>query len=132
MRSIQLKSIAIAAVCCVQFIGWHPAFAQNRENELENFKARWQLRFFPQELPDVEKLINGTMWSRSSSSRDGAGGSRTIVFAEKTGEARSIRRLTLSILKQDTSLDESLRGKRLMAGWDNQTLERILCGFRGS
>jgi predicted transposase YbfD/YdcC len=42
-----------------------------------------------------------------------------------------LRRLTLSILKQDTSLDESLRGKRLMAGWNNRTLERILCGFRG-
>ena len=64
-----------------------------------------------------------------------------VTFSEDRSRIRTgkgpenvalLRRLTLSILKQDTSLDESLRGKRLMAGWDNQTLERILCGFRGN
>ncbi|QDU88974.1 Transposase DDE domain protein [Pirellulimonas nuda] len=39
-----------------------------------------------------------------------------------------LRRLALSILKQDTTLRESLRGKRLRAGWNNATLQRILSG----
>lgn len=63
-----------------------------------------------------------------------------VTFAEDRSRIRAgnapenvalLRRLALSILKQDTSLDESLRGKRLMAGWDNRTLEGILCGFQG-
>ena len=32
-------------------------------------------------------------------------------------------------LQQDTTLKESLRGKRLMAGWNEQVLARILLGF---
>jgi predicted transposase YbfD/YdcC len=41
----------------------------------------------------------------------------------------TLRRLALSILQQDTTLKESLRGKRLMAGWDEQVLARILLAF---
>jgi predicted transposase YbfD/YdcC len=43
--------------------------------------------------------------------------------------ASTLRRLALSILQQDTTLKESLRGKRLMAGWDEQVLARLLLGF---
>jgi predicted transposase YbfD/YdcC len=39
------------------------------------------------------------------------------------------RRLALSVLQQDTSLKSSIRGKRLQAGWNEEILERILCGF---
>ena len=42
--------------------------------------------------------------------------------------ASGFRRLALSILKQDTTLKETLRGKRLRAGWNNQTLQSILTG----
>lgn len=39
------------------------------------------------------------------------------------------RRLALSILKRDTSLKkESIRGKRLIAGWNNQALAAIIAG----
>ena len=39
------------------------------------------------------------------------------------------RRLALSILKRDTSLKkESIRGKRLIAGWNNQALSAIIAG----
>ncbi|MCG8653010.1 MAG: ISAs1 family transposase [Pirellulales bacterium] len=39
------------------------------------------------------------------------------------------RRLALSILKRDTSLKkESIRGKRLIAGWDNNALSAIIAG----
>jgi len=43
--------------------------------------------------------------------------------------AAGFRRLALSILKQDTSLHETLRGKRLRAGWNNDTLQAILTGI---
>lgn len=42
--------------------------------------------------------------------------------------AAGFRRLALSILKRDTSLKETLRGKRLRAGWNNDTLQAILTG----
>jgi predicted transposase YbfD/YdcC len=42
--------------------------------------------------------------------------------------ASVFRRLALMILQQDTSLKENLRGKRIRAGWNNDTLEGILCG----
>jgi len=42
--------------------------------------------------------------------------------------AAGLRRLALSILKQDTTLKENLRGKRLRAGWNNETLHAILTG----
>jgi hypothetical protein len=35
-------------------------------------------------------------------------------------------------LKRDTSLKDSLRGKRLRAGWDEEVLLKILTGFSGN
>jgi hypothetical protein len=40
-----------------------------------------------------------------------------------------IRRLALAILRKDTSLKNSLRGKRLRAGWDEQVLRQLLTSF---
>ena len=45
--------------------------------------------------------------------------------------AGGLRRLALSILKQDTTIKESLRGKRRRAGWNNDTLQAILTGIPG-
>jgi predicted transposase YbfD/YdcC len=42
-----------------------------------------------------------------------------------------LRRLVVSILQQDTSSKASLRGKRLIAGWDDQALLKILAAFSG-
>ena len=42
--------------------------------------------------------------------------------------AAVFRRLALSILKQDTTLKENIRGKRVRAGWNNNTLQAILTG----
>ncbi len=39
------------------------------------------------------------------------------------------RRLALSILQQDTTVKDNLRGKRLRAGWDEAVLLQILTGF---
>jgi predicted transposase YbfD/YdcC len=61
-----------------------------------------------------------------------------VTFAEDASRVRKdhsplnlsmLRRLALSILRKDTSLKDSLRGKRLRAGWDDEVLLKILTGF---
>lgn len=61
-----------------------------------------------------------------------------VTFAEDQSRVRKdhgpanlgmLRRLALSILQQDTSSKDSLRGKRLSAGWDEERLLKILTGF---
>jgi predicted transposase YbfD/YdcC len=63
-----------------------------------------------------------------------------VIFSEdksriRTGNAPEIasifRKLALMVLQRDTSSKGSLRGKRLQAGWNEDFLERILCGFSG-
>ena len=43
--------------------------------------------------------------------------------------AAGFRRIAHSILKRDTTFNETLRGKRLRAGWNNDTLQAILTGI---
>lgn len=45
--------------------------------------------------------------------------------------ASIFRRLALMLLQQDTSEKGSIRGKRLQAGWNTDSLERILAAFHG-
>jgi predicted transposase YbfD/YdcC len=61
-----------------------------------------------------------------------------VVFAEDRSRIRLghgpeiaslFRKLALLVLQQDTTSRGSLRGKRLQAGWNEEFLERLLCGF---
>jgi len=61
-----------------------------------------------------------------------------VTFSEDASRRRKgngpeiagcFRRLALSILQRDTSCRASLRGKRLLAGWNNDVLAKILAGF---
>ena len=61
-----------------------------------------------------------------------------VTFAEDRSRIRQgngpeiasiFRKLALMILQQDTTSRGSLRGKRLQAGWNEDFLERLLCGF---
>ncbi len=63
-----------------------------------------------------------------------------VNFAEDQSRVRKdhgpanlgmLRRLTLSILQQDTSVTDNIHGKRLIAGWDERYLLTILAGFCG-
>jgi len=40
------------------------------------------------------------------------------------------RRLALSIFKLDTTIKDYVRGKRLLAGWNLENLNRILMAFQ--
>ena len=61
-----------------------------------------------------------------------------VTFAEDQSRVRKdhspvnlalLRRLVLSMLQQDTSVKDNLRGKRLRASWDDEVLLKILTGF---
>jgi predicted transposase YbfD/YdcC len=61
-----------------------------------------------------------------------------VTFAEDASRIRdgaapeisgALRRMALNILQRDTTLKETIRGKRLRAGWDEKVLERIYAGF---
>ena len=61
-----------------------------------------------------------------------------VTFSEDASRIRKgsapevsggFRRMALNILRQDTTLKESIRGKRLMAGWDGTILDKIYAGF---
>jgi predicted transposase YbfD/YdcC len=61
-----------------------------------------------------------------------------VTFSEDDSRVRKdrgpenlamLRRLAVSVLQQDTSCKASLRGKRLIAGWDDAALLKILATF---
>jgi predicted transposase YbfD/YdcC len=63
-----------------------------------------------------------------------------VTFSEDQSRVRKdrgpenlgmLRRLVVSLLQQDTSCKASLRGKRLIAGWDDEALLKILAAFSG-
>lgn len=64
-----------------------------------------------------------------------------VTFSEDASRVRKdrgpenlgmLRRLVVSLLQQDTSSKASLRGKRLIAGWDDEALLKILAAFSGT
>ncbi|WP_261364106.1 ISAs1 family transposase [Stieleria tagensis] len=61
-----------------------------------------------------------------------------VTFSEDASRIRKgsapevsgvFRRMALNILRQDTTLKDSIRGKRLRAGWDETVLDKIYAGF---
>jgi len=44
----------------------------------------------------------------------------------------ALRRFSLSILKSDTTIQDNVRGKRLLAGWNLDNLKSILLGFQAA
>ena len=96
--------------------------------------------FFISSLPPRVRRLNQLLrdhWSIESSEHYVL----DVVFTEdasriRTGSAPEVaaafRRLSLNILQQDTSLKESIRGKRLCAGWDEAVLDGIYAAFQAA
>ena len=96
--------------------------------------------FFISSLPPRVRRLNQLLrdhWSIESSEHSVL----DVVFTEdasriRTGSAPEVaaafRRLSLNILQQDTSLKESIRGKRLCAGWDEAVLDGIYAAFQAA
>ncbi len=61
-----------------------------------------------------------------------------VTFSEDASRIRkgtapeissAFRRLSLGILKQDTTIKDSIRGKRIRCGWDNSALQALIANF---
>jgi len=103
-------------------------------------KASEEVRFFISSLPpEAERLArcvrehwgieNQLHWSLDVTFNEDQSRIRQGHAAEN---AALLRRLALSILKQDVRYRQSIRGKRLRAGWDNSALEHFLAIFAGN
>lgn len=64
-------------------------------------------------------ILDVTFTEDSSRIRKGTGPEISSVF----------RRMALSILQQDTSIKDTIRGKRKRCGWDNTAIEKVMACF---
>lgn len=55
-----------------------------------------------------------------------------IRVGSSPGISAAFRRMALNILQQDTTVKDSIRGKRLRAGWDDLVLDNIYAAFNGA
>lgn len=64
-----------------------------------------------------------------------------VTFSEDASRIRSgnapeisaaFRRMALNILQRDTTVNDSIRGKRLRFGWDDTALDQLFAGFNGA
>jgi predicted transposase YbfD/YdcC len=110
-----------------------------RETNAHGKKSK-EVRDFVSSLPpQVERLAalirghwgieNRLHWSLDVTFNEDQSRIRVGHAAEN---AALLRRLSLSILKQDRRYSESLRCKRLRAGWENSALEHFLMIFSGN
>jgi len=74
-------------------------------------------------------IENGLHWSLDVTFNEDQSRIRAGHAAENSA---LLRRLALSILKQDTRYTNSLRGKRLRAGWETSALEHFMAIFVGN
>ena len=101
-------------------------------------KVHEEIMFFISSLPPkirtVAQYVRGH-WSVENSLH----WSLDVTFAEDASRIRKgngpevasiFRRLAMTILQQDTTQKENIRGKRLMAGWNTDVLEQIFTGFQ--
>lgn len=110
-----------------------------RETNEQGNKTKEVREFVSSLPPKVERLAalirghwgieNRLHWSLDVTFNEDQSRIRQGHAAENTA---LLRRLTLSILKQDTRYSESLRCKRLRAGWETSALEHFLMIFSGN
>jgi predicted transposase YbfD/YdcC len=110
-----------------------------RETTMDGKKTKEVRDFISSLPPDVERLAvairehwsieNKLHWSLDVTFNEDQSRIRQGHAAENAG---LLRRLALSILKQDTWYSNSLRCKRLRAGWETSALEHFLTIFTGN
>lgn len=73
-------------------------------------------------------IENGLHWTLDVTFREDASRARLGHAAENLA---LLRRIAVSLLKNETSCQRSIHGKRLLSGWDNDYLLQVLRGFQG-
>ena len=71
-------------------------------------------------------IENGLHWTLDVTFREDANRTR---LGHATENLAWLRRIAVSLLKNEPSCKRSVHGKRLIAGWDNDYLLRVLCGL---
>ena len=112
---------------------------RTREN-LSTKEITHELRYFLSSLPPrvraFAKHVRGH-WGIENS----CNWTLDVTFAEDSSRIRKgngqeiaaiFRRMALTLLKQDNTIKENVRGKRLRAGWDEQVLEGIFSNFQAA
>ena len=87
-----------------------------------------QVKRFAEAVRGHWGIENSLHWSLDVTFAEDAQRTRRGHAAEN---AAALRRLVLSLLKQDKTIKDNLTGKRRRAGWNDQVIERLLCGFQG-
>ena len=100
-------------------------------------KTTEELQYFISSLPPkvqlLAKYVRGH-WGVENSLH----WSLDVTFAEDQSRIRKgngpeiasiFRRLALTLLQQDKTIKDNIRGKRLKAGWDNAILDKLFRGF---
>jgi predicted transposase YbfD/YdcC len=118
---------------------WHSIGMVYAERQVGDEEVGVETRFFISSLaPKVKAFARAVRGHWGIENR--LHWSLDVTFAEDQSRVRKdhgpanlgmLRRLALSILQQDTSSKDSLRGKRLSAGWDEDRLLKLLTGFCG-
>lgn len=118
-------------------IGMLYRYSTTRDKQGE-WKESHDVAFFISSLPPRVRRLNQLLrdhWSIENSEHY----ILDVVFTEDASRIRAgsapevaaaLRRLSLNILQQDTSLKDSIRGKRLRAGWDEAILDGIYTAFQ--
>jgi predicted transposase YbfD/YdcC len=140
-RTEQRSYTAMAAPTCVKR-DWPDAQSivrVCREATVGGKKTKEVREYISSLPPDVKRLAcairghwgieNQLHWSLDVTFNEDQSRIRQGHAAEN---AALLRRLALSILKQDTWFTNSLRCKRLRAGWETSTLEHLLAVFAGN
>jgi predicted transposase YbfD/YdcC len=110
-------------------------YRSTRRGEKTTEEVSFYISSLPPKVQRIAKYIRGH-WGIENSLH----WTLDVIFAEDRSRIRQgngpeiaslFRKLALLVLQRDTSSKGSLRGKRLQAGWNEDFLERILCGFQG-
>jgi predicted transposase YbfD/YdcC len=135
----ELRAYTVApAPCKLRQGGWcdvNTIGMVYRERTVQG-KTSEELIYFISSLPPKVRTIakhlrshwtveNQLHWSLDVTFTEDASRIRTGNGQEIAG---AFRRVALSLLKRNTTVKASLRGKRLMAGWNPDVLEQILSG----
>lgn len=117
----------------IQSIGM--VFRHSTTGEKEHGEVCFFISSLPPKVKRLSRLIRGH-WSIENSQHYVL----DVTFAEDASRIRqdaapqiaaAIRRMALNILQLDTTQKDTIRGKRLSAGWNDDVLEQVYAGFLG-
>lgn len=109
-------------------------YRHREQGVIEHDETSFFISSLPPKVRQLSRFVRGH-WAIENSQHD----MLDVTFTEdasriRTGNSPEIssafRRMSLNILRQDTTVKDSIRGKRLRAGLDEQVLDDIYAAFQ--